>query len=483
MTTISLINSLPTLAKAYEQDDAEDIAADRSSLPAPKAELELVAVVPISGELSNSNFFLQLKDLARLNLEPERFELIYVVNNTKASKKNLRDNYRENQLILDLIQYLNGETVDLPSRLQAWQAEIIEEAKRKKINIRSLDLSSEGVSEKNITRDRIQGHRLAHRRLAETGDGIVITLDADTRFRQDLLQNTIDQINTRGLNMINFVPDYQLSETPKSRGMDFALSHPEHRFKHHYFKLARLLSCPTRSNWKAYRASSLDLPVRFDLDSHAIMHSLEPSSHVGRAYGFELYTSDRARDHDTGGQCGATRLTDFVNQDYESEAFRAINAHSFLARYLEGRSLCPADLCSAIEFAESIREKLREEIDRSDHHFFDSLINESIRKERARFGYKRSLVHRLIKSEFDVNENLGKPIFERGSYGADFLARNSWFEAKIFSLYAGHDDPAAAIEAAAEQYPEFLGDFDRTEYTKATAILAGINKFLEYQMS
>jgi len=136
----------------------------RNLIRPPENELTVAYVVPIQGEVRNGNVFHQLKDYSRQNIAPEAFEVIYVVNNSIEDASNRTDAFAENERLFSILEFASGKTSEPPDGLAPWEFNAANAARSRDVRIQIIDLSTQGMQEKNIQAARTIGDNLAVKR-------------------------------------------------------------------------------------------------------------------------------------------------------------------------------------------------------------------------------------------------------------------------------------------------------------------------------
>ena len=151
-----------------------------------KPECEIVVAVPVYNE-SVKRIFEQVKSLMNQTYEPDKYEVIYIINNGSAEEQENDEGYKRiietNKKILDLPLWKNSNSDNIAfSPLE--EQDFIKNA-REKLNLFVVDKSTLGNEITNCNVGRARNRVLAEatqRFLNNNKNGIILHTDADSIF-------------------------------------------------------------------------------------------------------------------------------------------------------------------------------------------------------------------------------------------------------------------------------------------------------------
>ena len=151
-----------------------------------KPECEIVVAVPVHNE-SVKRIFEQVKSLMNQTYEPDKYEVIYIINNGSAEEQENDEGYKRiietNKKILDLPLWKNSNSDNIAfSPLE--EQDFIKNA-REKLNLFVVDKSTLGNEITNCNVGRARNRVLAEatqRFLNNNKNGIILHTDADSIF-------------------------------------------------------------------------------------------------------------------------------------------------------------------------------------------------------------------------------------------------------------------------------------------------------------
>jgi hypothetical protein len=504
----------------------------KDSIPPVDPELKVVYVVPIKGEVGTGNFFYLLKDLIRQSAAKKDYEVIFVVNNLQYESGG--EFFVQNQLILDIIAFINDQQQALP-KLPKWGEAIVLAAKAQNVKIVALDHSSNAAVEKNISRVRTFGDNLAVDRLEQAqikGEGAIVLMDADTRIGRDSTQSIIEELVTQpdiGMLKINY------DQIPGEGGRGIFLTTAQERFRRSLFYLGNF-GRPGSAGWYVIKAAELgtrdpDKVTIFDQDQQKSSRKTLPGSKQIR-----FLNQDRAR-RSVGGMFGEQRATGLEHiverkkdpQHVSHPLFLLLekvyerNAHAqplnpspelILAAF---KKILPNILHPKIEqhikqrgslFFENDYQKMRVRIDSKDYgkallEVFSVLledapsemaqlqesVTENIRQEKLRHAIatnQAKLFMRRVYTHFQSDPQLNETeitslLTENATetYMHTFLETQDWIIPEILDALHRTTSLLDFMNLLASRFPDFLLPFDETEFGESTATASGVAKFLD----
>ena len=312
---------------AKEQIDSQVVpkSLERDVLLPPNPELKVVYVVPIRGEIQNGNFFFLLRDFVEQTASKADFEALFVVNNSKDDVGS--EAFFDNQLILEVLRYIDGVTSTLDVPMKDWERALVERAKLQKLALYAIDFSLQGTFPKSKDGDKIEkartiGDNVAVSRLNQTkigGEGAVVVFDADGRLNRTATQGIVEQlVQDPNLEMIKIKYDF----IPGEGGPEIFETTSRQRFLVVLMELIHFGKVRV-GGWFATKAKSLgqrDPDVAQPKERDRRHESLINVQRADNAAQF--YTKDRAQDPDAGGLFSVLRYFGIHSQSQSLNFFR-----------------------------------------------------------------------------------------------------------------------------------------------------------------
>jgi glycosyltransferase involved in cell wall biosynthesis len=161
-------------------------------------------IVPIYDESAGTILRLLLS-LAEQEADKDLFEVVCVVNNSRAQTLSGHSAFLANQTALGLLLYVSGRTARRPEHLTAEQINICERIRHSGLSIVILDSSSLQFAkdENNVGIARRLAAKVLEERFTATGlgrRGILVSTDCDCKFSPNALGEIIDTFDSHKIN-------------------------------------------------------------------------------------------------------------------------------------------------------------------------------------------------------------------------------------------------------------------------------------------
>lgn len=315
------------LGSGENTKENETIAAD--AITSPEKNLQVSYVFPIRGEISNLNFFFQLRDLSRqTGIAKDSYEVIYVRNNKPEDVALRNDAYEENNTLLAAIQYIKGETDTPPQNLNGVQKDILEFAKKSNLRIHTVMLPTRFFADrpgKNIERSRAYGQNIAKQRFESIGrNGAIVPLDGDMRIDPHATEEISKQLlSDSDAGMLDLFWD----SIPGEGGELLFRTTFSHRFDFNNLLLYDLVQHKRPTfHFYAVKANSVNIfdPEEYTADTRDILTPLEDTGQIKHVNNVKIYTQDRAKPYNTAG--GFAELRGYGLKNHSDHLFDKYNS-------------------------------------------------------------------------------------------------------------------------------------------------------------
>lgn len=500
----------------------------------PELNLHIAYVIPIRGEVSNGNFFKQIRNFTnQRRADKNSFEVLYVRNNPDNNFE-IHDRFEpENQTVFEAVQFIQGARDELPDQLEAWQADILTRAKQNRLRVQTLDIKTSTLVGRDdfgdyIDGSRVVGENLAVERFRMLGrNGAVVTLDADTRIGAETTAQVREQLlDDPHVDILRISYDYQ--RTPGEGDNRLFHTSPAHRYGKMMENINYAVRGRERSGWYAVKSESLGTRTTIGYKLAGRRDLLLQNNNVKQSHGIHMAVQDRARDFGVGGGYGSIRKKGLVSiyaepevdelnkvhpaflllpQIYErykgNERIREVTVgllEKYFAQFswllpvraraeIGGRimddllvrrhnlpDLTPDQVASVTyDLVAALSGERREELER--------IVSERVQVEAEHHEVHRAAIQRALERAFqlpgDHNFTVEDLQAEPGqTEEAHFIRMNPWLIKEIQDRRVGYS-PQTAMGVLIEKYPEYCQPFSETHFMKANAILAGVNAFVE----
>ena len=441
------------------------------------------AVIPIADEISNGNFFNLLKDFLRQ--ESQKFQILFVINNTYEDAVNNSPRFKANKQLGELIRYINKDPgIQLPDSLPVWQRDLVNKARNKELNLSFVHVNLGPEIDSNIEKARLLGLNIAKQLLKESA--LLTSFDADSRLSKDCFSTLIDSFNQDPeLKRIQLT----MNSIPTIGDQALFASAPDYRFGIAADHIANIILEFQFANldWRVLRAK--DYP-NFTLDRISPRTYRAFASSGKRKWATKpLFTMiDRA--NNTGGGFCLSRLQDLqVNptDGLSQPLFR--HPISTLFDCAEGTKLqrkliertngrLPVQRLNATDWTQELQALLSSFCNEDEQQVLNDCIQRNLRIEKTKHNVTRALALDFIEKVWEhrsstIDESLIDTLYTPGSRSNFLLRKNPWLlhsaspriqqartKAELLNSLKERDNPCA----------EYFLDFDQTKFIKNTAI-------------
>jgi hypothetical protein len=470
---------------------------------------KLITVIPIKAEVENGNIFNLIDDFNhQTHIKASDIRYVFAINN-EINENGSECSWQENLKLIEIFKYINGDIDRAPEFLENWQLEILNQAREKQLNCDYIHIKLPIQKRCPIEYSRAFALNLVVEELKKNGrldDVILTSFDADSRLEPDFFKSIFDQFNEHAPDVVSIDFD------------DIAVSGPPDLFKTHQLARFRALRkniissfITNNVDWRAYKASH-----------QKSLNPLQANAFINRSFeingkrvilpNLKMKSLDRVAKDSDAGAFSISRL----NEVLEPRAFHQEigNPKEYLGDYLERLeaqgSVFDADSFSQIQkdnkafkdfyaqcdpqlkekelsplnFARFFEELVRFMIKDSEQEKteLDSMLNASISKEKITRDTKRFFIQEIFKQALASFRKM-KPlkiedVYKDGSRRNFFLKENSWL-IKIINdaIIDSHDEEEAWLNLV-DELPEYLKDFEDTEFSLANAKMVAIRNFI-----
>lgn len=515
--------------KIPQGESGKDADPHRDAMLPPEPTLQVSYVIPIRGEVTNGNFFKQLRDFTNQRRIPkENFEVVYLRNNPPNDAEKEARYEQENAQVLASIEYIQGSREELPDELEPWQEKIIKRAKENRLRVQtrhvSVDGEYNGSHRDNILIIHKIGENVAVNRFRKIKvNGAVVIVDADYRIGAESTHNIVTQLlddPEAGMLRIPIL----LHPMPGEGGKELVKTSPMEQFSN----AARVLEITVRGRqsggWYAIKSESLGIQRPYDEDLTSHRDILRPSEGIVKpSHDIKFYTKDRALPTGEGGEFSLRRqgqlheikkiklqhpalttLVDVYERYPASVHIRSVAAGIFQEQF--GTKPWAADIIKKVQAGEAIRGAMiwiaedtpdvsardyvtlmegimRKLVGEDNVATFERTVAQERRIQELwhlkRMNAIENIVEKAYKQSDDQSLSANDILPSPQSEDAHILKLNPWMIDEVNQLRKTTPDKKTGLLKLRSDYPEYLSQYEQTEFIQGTAILHGINTYLE----